>query len=93
MRTLRYYLLVNSCSDIVLFGIKTSAITSDLMDFEGRYNGYLVQWLELLVSTIIIILVLEVIRRGLIRLDDQRPRRHRLQDAREPITFRIIHLE
>lgn len=64
------------------------------MDFEGRYNGYLVQWLELLVSIIIIIiLVVEVIRRGLIRLDDQRPRRHRLQDAREPITFRIIHLE
>lgn len=63
------------------------------MDLEDEYNGYLVQWLELLVSTIIIILIVEVIRRALIRLDDQRPRRHRLHDAREPMAFRIIHLE
>ncbi|KAE8134836.1 hypothetical protein BDV38DRAFT_253679 [Aspergillus pseudotamarii] len=63
------------------------------MDLEDEYNGYVVQWLELLVSTIIIILIVEVIRRGLIRLDEQRLRRHKLQDAREPMTLRIIHLE
>ncbi|KAE8401381.1 hypothetical protein BDV37DRAFT_254905, partial [Aspergillus pseudonomiae] len=62
------------------------------MNLEGEYNGFLVQWIELLVSTIIIILIVEVIRRRLIRLDDQRARRHGLQDAREPIAFRIIHV-
>ncbi|KAB8265537.1 hypothetical protein BDV32DRAFT_116720 [Aspergillus pseudonomiae] len=62
------------------------------MDLEGEYNGFLVQWIELLVSTTIIILIVEVIRRRLIRLDDQRARRHGLQDARETIAFRIIHV-